>query len=92
MAGTAKPKRTGKTPSGSPTQASRDQSAKAGTALPGGRFPINNRADLHKAIQAVGRAKPEDRAKVRAFIKRRAKALGLSNLIPSSWNGSTSSS
>lgn len=81
-----KPQRTAKTPSGSPTQSSRDQSAKAGTAMKGGRFPINNKADLQKAIQAVGRAKPEDRAKVRSFIVRRAKALGLSNLIPSSWN------
>lgn len=91
-----KPQRTAKTPSGSPTQSSREQSDQAGTAMSGGRFPINNKADLQKAIQAVGRAKGGEsgRRAVRKFIMRRAKKLGLSNLIPSEWNadGSTSGS
>lgn len=74
-----------------PDTATRKQLASKGKALPdggtgsGGRFPIRNAADLKKAIRAVGRARPEDRAKVRAFIKRRAAALGLSHLIPDSW-------
>jgi hypothetical protein len=85
---TAKPARTAKTPSGSPTQASRDQSEKAGTAMKGGRFPVNSKDDLRRAIQAVGRAKGGEagRKKVRQFIIRRAKALGLSNMIPDNWN------
>lgn len=64
--------------------------AKKGKAVPdknsGGRFPITNGDDLKRAIQAVGRAKPGDQAKIKAFIKRRAKELGLSNMIPSSWS------
>lgn len=91
-----KPQRTAKTPSGSPTASAREQSDKAGTAMSGGRFPINNRADLQKAIRAVGRAKGGEagRRAVRKFIMRRAKKLGLSNLIPSEWNtdGSTTGS
>jgi len=53
----------------------------------GGRFPIRNRSDLLKAIRAVGRAKggEEGRRKVRRFIIRRARALGLSDLIPDTW-------
>lgn len=74
-----------------PDTATRKRLVKSGKAMPdsgtgsGGRFPIRNASDLRKAIKAVGRARPEDRDKVRAFIKRRAAALGLSNLIPDSW-------
>lgn len=69
----------------------RQAMADKGHAMPdserGGRYPIRNRADLERAIQAVGRAKGGDagRAAVRRFIIKRAKALGLTNLIPSSW-------
>lgn len=57
-------------------------------ALPGGRFPIRNGADLAKAIKAVGRAAggEQGRRKVRRFIISRAKALGLTSSIPDSWN------
>ena len=62
----------------------RRTAAAEGDALPGGRFPIRNKADLANAIRAVGRAKPSDRDAVRRFIIRRAKALGAS--YPDSWN------
>lgn len=62
---------------------------KADTTSSGGRFPIRNAADLTKAIQAVGRAKPEDRDSVKRFIVKRAKALGLESKIPSSWTSSS---
>jgi len=75
-----------------PDTATRKSLAKQGKAMPdsegsGGRFPIRNRSDLAKAIRAVGRAKggEEGRRKVRRFIMRRAKELGLSSMIPSSW-------
>ena len=53
-----------------------------------GRFNIRNGKELNDAIHAVGRAKggEEGRRKVRRFIIKRAKALGLANRIPSSWN------
>ena len=66
--------------------------AKQGKAMPdangaGGRFPIRNRADLEKAIKAVGRAKGGEagRKAVRKFIISRARALDLNWLIPDSW-------
>lgn len=66
---------------------------KQGKALPApdqdrpGRFPIRNRDDLGKAIQAVGRAGGEaDRRVVRRYIIRRARALGAVGMVPDSWN------
>lgn len=61
----------------------------AGKALPGangrpGRFPIANETDLRNAIRAVGRANGNHDV-VRRYIMRRARALGLSNLIPDDW-------
>lgn len=57
-----------------------------GQARPG-RFPIANRKDLMNAIHAVGRVsggEPE-RAKVRRFILKRARELGLMHLVPDTW-------
>lgn len=75
-----------------PDTQTRRNLTKQGKAMPdaegsGGRFPIRNALDLAKAIKAVGRAKggEEGRRKVRRFIMRRAKELGLSNQIPDSW-------
>lgn len=68
--------------------AARNADASHGTAMAGGRFPINNKADLQNAIRAVGRAKGGEagRAAVRRFIMKRAKALGASDMIPATWN------
>lgn len=65
----------------------RKQDASQGTAMPGGRYPINNKADLQNAIRAVGRAKggAAGRAAVRRFIMKRAKALNASDMIPDTW-------
>lgn len=56
----------------------RAAAAKKGQALPDGSFPIRNKVQLQKAKRAIGRAKPSKRAKVKAFIAKRAKALGAS--------------
>jgi hypothetical protein len=64
-------------------QKTRKKMAKQGTAMPDGSFPIANAKDLRNAIQAIGRAK--DPAAAKSHIKRRAKALGLSDLIPDGW-------
>ena len=53
-----------------------------------GRFPIEDEADLKRAIKAVGRVRPpteEARTKVRKHIIGRAKALKLTSLIPPDW-------
>ena len=56
------------------------------------RFPINSRTgssnSLSAAISAVGRAKPntpEERAKVRRYIMKVARAKGWSADIPDTW-------
>lgn len=55
-----------------------------------GAFPIRDKADLRRAIQAFGRAK--DKAKAKAHIIRRARALGAVSMLPDSWNvGATAS-
>lgn len=54
-----------------------------GLALPDGSYPIKDEADLKNAIQAYGRAKDKERAK--AHIIKRARALGLADLIPEEW-------
>lgn len=68
--------------------ADRRRAADRGQAMPGGRFPIRNRDDLTRAIRAVGRAAggEQGRRQVRRFIIRRARELGLTNLIPDTWN------
>ena len=60
----------------------REKAAEKGQALPDGSYPIRNIKDLKNAIQAYGRSKPSKRAKVRAHIMKRAKALGRADLIP----------
>ncbi|MFD7016132.1 hypothetical protein [Streptomyces sp. NPDC059928] len=48
-------------------------------------YPIKSKSDLRKAIRAVGRG-GADHDKIRAHIVARAKALGLSSMIPDNWN------
>ena len=61
----------------------RGEMAQEGSALPDGSYPIASENDLKNAIQAFGRAKNKDEAK--RHIMKRAKALGLSQLIPANW-------
>jgi len=65
------------------SQEERDKAADAGESMPDGSFPIKTTADLKNAIQAFGRAK--NKAKVKAHIKTRAKALGAEGMLPDSW-------
>jgi ATP-dependent protease ClpP protease subunit len=67
------------------SQEERERLAKKGHALPDGSYPIVDREDLENAIQAIGRAKDPDKAK--RHIKKRARELGLEELIPEGWNG-----
>lgn len=65
------------------SQKERKDAADKGQAKSDGSFPIKNAADLKNAIKAVGRAKNPAAAK--AHIKKRAKALGLEQLLPKDW-------
>ena len=61
----------------------REKLADSGHALPDGSFPIVTEEDLHNAIRAIGRAK--NPAKAKAHIKSRAKAMGMTDVLPDSW-------
>jgi hypothetical protein len=64
--------------------ATRERMAREGQAMRDGSFPIADEADLRNAIQSVGRAGDYDAAK--RHIIRRARALGLTQLLPDDWN------
>lgn len=66
------------------TQAERDRMAANGEAMPDGSYPIANRQDLENAIHAVGRGSGSHDA-IRAHIRKRARALGLTDLLPPDW-------
>jgi hypothetical protein len=61
--------------------------AESGEAMEGGEFPIKTKKDLENAVQAYGRAK--DKAKAKAHIIARAKALDATDMLPEDWEGST---
>lgn len=57
--------------------------AESGAAMPDGSFPIVTGADLRNAIQSVGRASNYEAA--RRHIIRRARALGMTDMLPEDW-------
>lgn len=65
--------------------AGRRTAAASGAAMSDGSYPIQSKADLRKAIRAVGRG-GADHDKIRKHIITRAKALGLEAMVPSNWN------
>lgn len=67
----------------------RSAMADKGKAMPSGSFPILNETDLKNAIRLVGHAK--DPAAAKAHIIKRAKALGLTRLLPADWKVSKES-
>jgi hypothetical protein len=67
----------------------REEYARKGWSLPDGSYPIASMADVRRAVRAYGRARPEDKTKVRRHIMRRARGLGRADLIPSSWKSAS---
>lgn len=61
----------------------REELKEKGQAMPHGEYPIRNRGDLKRAIQAFGRAK--DKVKTKAWIIKRAKELNAVDLLPEDW-------
>lgn len=66
------------------SQEERNRLAKEGKAMPDGSYPIVTREDLENAIQAIGRA--DDPEATKRHIRKRARELGLEELIPDTWN------
>lgn len=65
------------------TKDQRDKLASSGAALPDGSFPIQNKGDLHNALLAFGRA--GDKGAAKSHIRKRAAALGATDMLPDSW-------
>ena len=63
--------------------AAREAAAERGDALEDGSYPIRNKADLGRAVQAYGRAK--DPNKVKRHIIKRARALEAVDMLPEAW-------
>lgn len=61
--------------------------AKKGEAMPDGKFPIRNSQDLKDAIRLSGSSDSPE-YKVRNWIKKRAKELGLEKELPEDWSTS----
>lgn len=58
--------------------------ADKGEAMPNGKYPIRNSQDLKDAIKLVGASNMPE-SEVKAWIRKRAKALGLESELPDSW-------
>lgn len=67
------------------SQKERKDLAKEGEAMPNGKYPIRNKQDLHDAIRLVG-ASSMPKSEVKAWIRKRAKALGLESELPEDWS------
>ncbi|MFF7142244.1 hypothetical protein ACFZB5_13480 [Streptomyces nodosus] len=65
--------------------AGRRKAVASGAAMPNGSYPIKTKADLRKAIRAVGRGNA-DHSAIRKHIIKRAAALGLEAMVPKNWN------
>lgn len=73
------------------TDAERKELAKKGWAMPDGAYPIRNESDLKNAIKAYGRASLKEQAATKKHIIKRARALGLVELLPDVWHVNTAS-
>lgn len=49
-------------------------------------YPIADGRDVSNAVKAFGRAKPSERAGVRAWIVKRARILAIEGRLPESWS------
>lgn len=63
----------------------RKEMAANGEAMSDGSYPIKDAEDLNNAIHAVGHGRNNSHTAIRAHIKRRAKALSLTDKIPEDW-------
>ncbi|WP_017974359.1 phage portal protein [Actinopolyspora halophila] len=66
--------------------AERQRAARAGHALSDGSYPIENEEDLRNAIRLAGHG-DAGTSTIRAHIRSRARALGLTHVLPEDWSG-----
>lgn len=70
-------------PEGYWTAERRREAESSGAAMPGGRFPIEDCADVQAAVHDLNRVPARQRQNVRRHIVRRATALGCP--LPDTW-------
>jgi uncharacterized membrane protein YkoI len=63
----------------------REELAREGKAMKDGSYPIDSEQDLRNAVQAYGRA--TNKPATKAHIMKRARAMGLEEVIPTDWVG-----
>jgi hypothetical protein len=63
----------------------RGKAAEEETALPDGKLPTRNKEELKAAIALRGKVKGHSQNEVRAYLIRRAKALGAEDVLPPFW-------
>lgn len=66
-------------------QQARKKAASSGQAMPNGDYPIRNEKELKSAITLSGRSKTYSKAQVKSHIVKRARALGLTDVLPDDW-------
>lgn len=79
----SKPQKIGEVFKRDRTMETRRRLAESGEAMPDGSYPIVTVEDLRNAIQAYGRT--DNPRETMAHIKRRARALGRTDLLPENW-------
>jgi hypothetical protein len=67
------------------TVAAREKAAEAEAALPDGKLPTRNKEELKAAVALRGKVKGHSQAEIKAYLVRRAKALGATDVLPSFW-------
>lgn len=67
------------------TAAQRKALAAKGHAMPDGSYPIEDAEDVKSAADLAGHSKTYSDAEVKAHVKKRAKAIGATNMLPKSW-------
>lgn len=67
------------------TVEARQKAAEEGFALPDGKLPIRNRAELRAAVRLRGLVKGHTASEVRRHIVKRAKALNAVDELPEAW-------
>lgn len=61
----------------------RAEAVRKGWALPDGSYPVWDRDTLRRAILSFGRS--SDKTRTKAHIVKRARALGLTEMLPEGW-------
>ena len=72
-----------------PNAAERERLARRGAAMSDGSFPIRDCREVEKAVHAMNRPTNKPNSAIRSHIVKRARSLGCTSNLPSTWDEST---